>query len=141
MNPNETESLDTWQERREECRERHGNNGFGIPLGIAVRLWPTPAARDWKGTGREGQLPTTLAAMPGMLNPDWVTQLQGFPDGWLDVGPPAPASPKLRGKRRVPRSANSLPASDRLKALGNAVVPQQAAPIFWAIAEYERKMT
>ena len=33
-----------WQERREACKARHGNNGFGLTLGMAVTLvgWPTP---------------------------------------------------------------------------------------------------
>ena len=40
---NDTDS--TWQERREECKARHGNgNGFGMTLGMASQLagWPTP---------------------------------------------------------------------------------------------------
>jgi len=33
-----------WRKRREECAERHGNNGFGMTLGMASQLaaWPTP---------------------------------------------------------------------------------------------------
>ena len=33
------------------------------------------------------------------LSPAWVTQLMGFPDGWLD-GLPAPEKPRKNGKRR-----------------------------------------
>ena len=32
---------------REKAKGRNGN-GFGLTLGMAVRLWPTPTARDWK---------------------------------------------------------------------------------------------
>jgi hypothetical protein len=42
-----------WQARREECKKRHGNNGFGLTLGMATSLvspWPTASARDWKDT-------------------------------------------------------------------------------------------
>lgn len=53
--------------------------------------------------------------------PDWV-------DGYWDAEPAG-----------VPRVANGVPDRvGRLKALGNAVVPQQFYPIFKAIAEIER---
>lgn len=47
---NDTDSR--WQERREECKARHGNNGFGLTLGMASTLagWSTASARDWKDT-------------------------------------------------------------------------------------------
>lgn len=63
----------------------------GISLPDAVRLWPTPAARDGKDRGnftirtREGgqglSLPMTVG---GQLNPEWVEALMGFPPGWTD---------------------------------------------------------
>jgi len=55
--------------------------------------------------------------------------------------PARPGQPEATWE--APRTTvGKLPArSDRLKALGNACIPAQAAPIFWAIAEYERKMT
>jgi len=33
-----------WQKRRAQCKETHGNNGFGLTLGMASSLapWPTP---------------------------------------------------------------------------------------------------
>lgn len=39
-----------WKQRREECKARHGNNGFGLTLGMATQLsaWPTPTTRDHK---------------------------------------------------------------------------------------------
>ena len=35
-----------WEGRRKECKARHGNNGFGLTLGMAASLspWPTPMA-------------------------------------------------------------------------------------------------
>ena len=39
----------TWQDRREKSRQKHHNgNGFGMTLGMAVRIagWGTPQARD-----------------------------------------------------------------------------------------------
>lgn len=39
------ESVETWQARREQVRaDRHNGDGFGMPLDIAVQLWPTPRA-------------------------------------------------------------------------------------------------
>jgi len=37
-----------WEKRREECRAKHGNNGFGLTLGMASTLagWPTPNTMD-----------------------------------------------------------------------------------------------
>ena len=45
-----------WEARRAICKERHGNNGFGLTLGMASQLsgWPTAAARDWRD-GRSNQ--------------------------------------------------------------------------------------
>ena len=97
----------------------------------AVRLWPTARARDFKGVGFGDDLPgevgrqmwptptaaavtvrgkaatggPTLAMVAdnagSSLNPSWVSQLMGFPDGWLD-GLPAPAKLSTCGKRRAP---------------------------------------
>jgi hypothetical protein len=70
-----------------------------------VAAWSTPVRRDYKGQGRDHQ-PGNI----GKLNPAWVTQLMGFPDGWLDVpaGPRAPAKRNTTGKRR----ARSRPATE-----------------------------
>lgn len=46
-NPNERESLASWQARRErELSKGRNGNGMGMPLGIAVKLWPTPRAQE-----------------------------------------------------------------------------------------------
>ncbi len=49
---NETESIEEWTARRERVKDATGNgNEFGMPLGVAVRLLPTPrAARGASGT-------------------------------------------------------------------------------------------
>tara|TARA_R100001510_G_scaffold23787_1_gene20925 strand:- start:1 stop:891 length:891 start_codon:yes stop_codon:yes gene_type:complete len=106
--------------------------------------WPTPCARDYRsGKGftaatqakRQGspQLPEVAG---GCLNPRWVELLMGFPQGWTnpDEEPEQHAWPMGRGDEQAhhepprlvaPRSVKNRPA--RIKALGNAVVPQQAA--------------
>jgi hypothetical protein len=65
----------------------------GVSLTDAVRKWPTPNSRDWKGpqTRAEGkekpayddQLPTRVG---GQLNPLWVEWLMGYPLGWTVLG-------------------------------------------------------
>lgn len=37
-----------WMERRAQCKEKHGNNGFGLTLGMAAQMtgWPTPRGLD-----------------------------------------------------------------------------------------------
>ena len=49
-----------WMQRREECKARHGNNGFGLTLGMAAQLstWPTPQSRDGAHS-RSGMLERT----------------------------------------------------------------------------------
>ena len=83
---------------------RRGRLGSFIE-GVAARMWPTPAARDYRfpnakpyserGGGTKGvQLPE---AAGGPLNPRWVEWLMGFPLGWTDCGPSAtPSSRKSR---------------------------------------------
>lgn len=122
------------------------------PLGLQAQ-WPTPAASearqgyqhrhpDAKGTQ---QSLTTIAvdqspAGAGVLNPNWTEPLCGLPIGWTEAeGPPqqidwAPKWPAGRGQPQhswePPRTLPSRTGKDRrrrLMAIGNIVVPQQAA--------------
>ena len=125
--------------------------------------------------------------LEGQLNPDWVEQLMGFPEGWTNLdreetapwqGFPAPISPfknwatpcssdcvgscapsmgrsirndvslVKKGKLVCPQHAYEFPRlakgvkmrKERIKALGNAVVPQQAYPLFKAIAAMHKEV-
>jgi hypothetical protein len=63
------------------------------------KIWPTPAARDYKGgrkletlkaAGRneKNSLPDAVNVAnqaTGSLNPTWVEWLQGYPEGWTDL--------------------------------------------------------
>jgi hypothetical protein len=50
--------------------------------------WGTPTAHDRTHTPRPVHHGTQLAnQVRGQLNPAWVAQLQGLPDGWLDLDP------------------------------------------------------
>jgi hypothetical protein len=64
-------------------------------------MWPTPAATDYKGSGKTGTLRDRLdyatergatktrvygePATTGQLNPNWVEWLMGWPVGWSDL--------------------------------------------------------
>lgn len=67
----------------------------GDGLATAVKMFPTPAARDYRspnkrpysarGGGKKGeQLPN---AVGGQLNPPWVEWLMGWPIGWTGLEP------------------------------------------------------
>ena len=122
----------------------------GEPLWHAAR-WPTPTARDWKDSGHEPAaqarkwpgLPASVVMAGGggggVINPDWVDLLMGLPAGWTDIDadpdlgahswPAARGEDQRRGEPPIlvaPKSVANRGA--RLKALGNAVVWQQAEP-------------
>ena len=66
-----------------------------------VKMWPTPAATDHKGSGKTGEFRDRLdyavergatkthtyekPQQSGQLNPTWVEWLMGFPEGWTDL--------------------------------------------------------
>jgi site-specific DNA-cytosine methylase len=120
----------------------------GDGLATAAKAWPTPAARDWKDSGHEPAaqarnspcLPASAVMSDnepsGVLNPGWVELLMGYPTGWTDPDDDAAGAhawPAGRGEQQhghepprlvPPKSVRNRGA--RLKALGNAVVWQQA---------------
>lgn len=105
MNPNENEDLETWATRRAEIKAQKKNgNGFGMPLGVAARLWGCPQARDFRSSDIPGrQTPSLPVQTGGCLNPAWVETLQGFPEGWTDIGGPlGQVKRSTNGKRREP---------------------------------------
>jgi DNA (cytosine-5)-methyltransferase 1 len=103
-----------WDEWTDAMRERHGNgNGHGKSLSIEAQRpdfgpYAAAIARWEQVLGRPAPPPTE----PGnngrpRLSPRFVEFLMGLPDGWV--------------------TGVDIPRSTQLKALGNGVVPQQAA--------------
>lgn len=110
------------------ARNRLGlSKGSGNGLNVAVKfsLWPTPTTRDYaseyslwptptKCGNDDGKLNAMLnvgvnallgravhwdGKQKGSLNPEWVTWLMGFPDGWLVPDTkPGKSNPKSRAR-------------------------------------------
>jgi hypothetical protein len=79
--------------RTEEGARKELARGKNVDPGMAVKLLPTPTARDWKsGKGKtqseRGRTagPSLAEVSGGQLNPMWVEWLMGFPLGWTDLG-------------------------------------------------------
>ena len=107
---------------------RKAQQGWSLNLNDVAGLWSTPAAQDAKNAtlpasqATRDTLPGDLlrANTVGRLNPAWVAQLMGYPDGWLDIpstptdGPHAPVKRSTSGKRRAPsRRATEHPGAPR----------------------------
>ena len=79
----------------------------GMPLSLAVRMFPTPTVQDASNNGGPSQyernsLPLNAVA-GGSLNPEWVEWLMGYPSGWTDLGAlETPSSPKSSRKSAKP---------------------------------------
>lgn len=60
-----------------------------IGLATAVRMWPTPLARDWKSgsLATKGNSRPLSEAVGGSLNPEFCEWLMGVPIGWTELQP------------------------------------------------------
>ena len=81
--------------------------------GLAELGWP-PGPKDAEGWRRWLDVGGPAPAVRGRLHPDFVEALMGYPPGWTDLG------------------AGDAARRDRLRCLGNAVVPAQAA-LAWRV--------
>lgn len=132
-----------------------------ITLVDQVKNWPTPAARDSKGSNSAKHLPTghhinqlankvKLNKTEGQLNADWVELLMGLPIGWTDInvakedieswqGWPAAINVEQYAYEPPRVIVGQKNRAKRLKALGNGCVPQQVYLVFAAIVEVENE--
>lgn len=111
---NDGEDLGSWEARRERNLAKGINgNGQGTPLSIAVKQdWGryAPAITKWEQViGRPAPAPTEPDEKgKPRLSPVFVEWMMGLQDGWVTAVP-------------------GLVRKEQLRALGNGVVPQQAA--------------
>lgn len=131
-----------------------------ITLVDQVKNWPTPAARDSKGSNSAKHLSTghhinqlankvKLNKTEGQLNADWVELLMGLPIGWTDIdvanedieswtGWPAAINVEQYAYEPPRVIVGQKNRAKRLKALGNGCVPQQIYLVFAAIKEMNK---
>jgi len=118
--------------------------------------WPTPSAHEARlgyqdrSRGKKGtqeSLTTVLVNVAGgrkvctgHLNPHWVERLMGVPDGWTRLGAVCADQAVPWGanwESDVPRVVESCEDRvDRIRLLGNGVVPQTAAKA-WTVLSKE----
>lgn len=132
-----------------------------ITLVDQVKNWPTPAARDSKGSNSAKHLSTghhinqlankvKLNKTEGQLNADWVELLMGLPIGWTDInvakedieswqGWPAAINVEQYAYEPPRVIVGPKNRAKRLKALGNGCVPQQVYLVLAAIVEVENE--
>ncbi|MGW1489802.1 hypothetical protein [Streptomyces sp. NPDC002402] len=87
-----------WRARRERMKARHpGMGDMGLPLGLAVRLLPTPRTSDTNGAGSHGDggpdLRTAVSLLPTPRASDGE---KGSPNQKFGDGSPTLASAALR---------------------------------------------
>lgn len=90
------ETVDQWRVRRAIPK----NKMFGPSLSVAIQLWATPQARDYRIPDKPNSVRSQRKKVEGWslnvneqvgggkLNPDWVEGLMGFPTGWTDINSP-----------------------------------------------------
>ena len=89
--------------------------------------WPTPRMQDgkhaepseWENNSSGGYNNLLHISTGGKLNPNWVEQLMGLPLGWTQLSGTTPTENRV----------------DRLRLLGNGVVPQTAAKAYFTLSE------
>ena len=127
---------------------------WGVKLRDAAENWPTPSANEDAAGTPEGNMQRMLGNHPdvrsqggGTLNPSWVGWLMGLPHNWESLDPivredfDAWVEYQMTGtwwdeERGLPRVSTGVSDRvNRLKALGNGIVPACVAEFLWRIGE------
>jgi len=95
---NYDEPVETWYARKEALIQKGINgNGAGLTLGIEVRSSvQTTSAERLQGVSG------------GVLHPEWVEKLMGFPVGWTELDQWKPGKATRRGSSRPAPSTGAL---------------------------------
>lgn len=147
MNPNDGESVETWEARRARVKVTANNgNGFGTPLAIAVqKLLPTPTTQDGANTGGGITVQPEQPPVEHSRDDPWGDYAPAIYRWETILGRTAPPPTLPDGKNgnhrlspafvewmmglpegHVTDPAINITRNEQLKALGNGVVPQQA---------------
>ena len=142
-----------------KMRVNHQNNLTAVVFNAEKETLPTPTSRDYKGgytedalTRKDGKsrrfdaLPNAAIGgvgtdvVKGHLNPDWVEQLMGVPLGWTSLT--GTNTDWTYGwhdgswEEGIPRVVESIEDRvDRIRLLGNGVVPATAAKAWITLGE------
>ena len=148
MRDGECSERTTPQSRRltEELRSLTIGTVFGSSQNITnncpiLERVPTPTTQDSENNGGPSQAtrntPPLNAIVGGLLSPEWVEWLMGWPIGWTDLHNDDPGYSDWTAEPcpRVTDRRDRRPA--RLKALGNGQVPQCAAFAWHILTEAE----
>ncbi len=116
LGPNDGESVESWQARRERVKATANNgNGMGTPLSIAVRMAPdrwgeyAAAIARWEAIHGPAPAPTKVGKKGNRkLNPAFSAWMMGAPAGWITDVP-------------------GITDNQASHAIGNGVVPHQGA--------------
>lgn len=136
--------LITEEERRQLSQGNGGKTNPGLLEWLMgyeqqfTKLIPTPKASDWKGAvaGRHWRSQNVQVEREREREPERVRQRVSEPHRTHSAWENWPDEPG------IPRVVDGVPDRvDRIKCLGNAVVPQQFYPFFAAIAEIEKEDT
>ena len=108
-----------WEHRREKAKKKHGNNGFGMTLGMASQIsgWPTPRTE----TGGPDYAETRPSGAKGTVNLHGASLMAGWPsptaqDHSRGVQPPRPHDTGVPLNQRTAQIDTRQPA--RLKPDG-----------------------
>ncbi len=73
------------------CAGAGGGILGGVSLVSAVKNFPTPQHRDFKGKSQRAGHGNTTDCLPnaigGQMSADWTEWLMGWPTGWTDLKP------------------------------------------------------